>query len=155
MRLNLLSIFAVLVFSLSAFSKGEKLRAPNSEDASVSQVQLCPGTEAFGNEGQGMAVSAFINYHSEKDFETNTFKKTCELGLAFSFEYGSDHGFKIGNATPFNIYPVNAGKTECLVSEEGNGATFFTLVKAVSKNSKVKRAPKVLIERCKLTSSGT
>jgi hypothetical protein len=129
-----------------------KERKPTNEETPFVQVQLCDTTEAFGNEGQGMAVAAYINYSSEKNFQSNSIERKCELGMAFSFEYGNDRGLKIGRFQPFNVYPVAAPRTLCHVNEE-NGDVFITLTKVPPKNSK--KAPVVLIDRCKLTASGT
>ena len=122
-----------------------------AEEFSVGQVQLCDGTEALGSEGQGMAVSAFINYSVEKNYETNSLTKKCELGAVLAFEYGNDRGFKLGKSIPFNVFPVPTGKTICSVIEE-NAEIFLTLTKAQGKNSKA--ASKILVNRCKLTTSG-
>ena len=120
-----------------------------SAEESVGQVQLCDGTEAAGNEGQGMAVSVMINYWINKDYQTNTIERKCELGIAVAFEYGNDRGFTLGKATPFSVYPAPLGKTNCAVSETG-GELYLTLTKA---DGKIK-TPKILVDRCKVTQPG-
>ena len=147
----------IVVLGVRSFAKDSPKRKPGSDDlaaGTVSQVQLCDGTEAFGSEGQGVAVSAFLNYSFEKNYQTNATEKKCEIGLAFSFEYGSDRGFPLGRLTPYNVYPVSHGKTVCTVTEE-NGEIFMTLSRAPGKNAKPGRPLKVLVERCKLSASGT
>lgn len=142
----LLSGLIVILCSVG-FAKDTAKRNPGSDDSIVglvSQVQLCEGTEAFGSEGQGVAVSAFLNYSSDKK---------CEVGMAFSFEYGAEKGFQFGRFTPYNVYPVQVGKTVCTVTEE-NGEFFMTLTRAPNKNAKPGRALKVLVDRCKLSEKG-
>lgn len=136
----------IVVLCGTAFAKDNVKRMPGNEIplGSVSQVQLCEGTEAFGSEGQGVAVSALLNYSSDKK---------CEVGLAFSFEYGADRGFQLGRLTPYNVYPVQVGKTVCTVTEE-NGEFFMTLTRAPSKNAKPGRPLKILVDRCKLSERG-
>ena len=146
MRYFLSGIFVVMCGV--AFAKDSPKRKPGNNDSaagSVSQVQLCEGTEAFGSEGQGVAVSAFLNYSSDKK---------CEIGLAFSFEYGADRGFQLGRLTPFNVYPIQVGKTVCTVTEE-NGEFYMTLTRAPNKNAKPGARPlKILVDRCKLSERG-
>lgn len=140
-----LIVFCVFA-SLNAVTKEEKTsRQPSNEF--FAQVQLCEGTEAMGNEGQGMGVSAMINVYN--DSATN--QKKCDLGLAYAYEYGHDRGLKIGRHQSYNVTAVPMGKTECFVKEEG-GQVLITLKKAVRPNSK--RPAKVLVENCKVTDSG-
>lgn len=141
----------LLVVSFAAQSATK--RKPGSDDGANPQVQLCEGTEAFGSEGQGVAVSALINYSVEKNDQSDAVAKKCELGMAFSFEYGNDRGFSLGRFIPYNVYPISSGKTVCTVTEE-NGGIFLTLTKAPSKNAKPGRALKVLVDRCKLSAKG-
>lgn len=142
-----LPLIVLCVFaSLTAVTKEEKAkRQPNSEF--FAQVQLCEGTTAMGNEGEGMGVSAMINVYS--DPVTN--QKKCDLGFAYAYEYGNDRGLKIGKHQAYNVTALPMAKTECFVKEEG-GQLFLTLKKAVRPNSK--KPAKVLVENCKLTDSG-
>lgn len=150
MKPTIYNLVLILLLSISVHAKSQ--RKPNSEDSS-SQVQLCEGTEAFGSEGQGMAVSALLNYSVQKNYQTNTIEKKCELGVAFAFEYGNDRGFKLGRFSPYNVAPVAGGKTQCSVAEE-NGEIYLTLTKATGKILKSGVKAKVLIDRCRLTASG-
>ncbi len=137
----------IVVLCSSVFAKDGPIRKPGSDGVAVgqvSQVQLCEGTEAFGSEGQGVAVSAFLNYSSDKK---------CEIGLAFSFEYGAEKGFQLGRHTPYNVYPIQVGRTVCTVTEL-NGEFFMTLTRAPNKNSKPGRPLKILVDRCKLSERG-
>lgn len=123
--------------------------------ASGSQVQLCEGTAAFGSEGQGVAVSAFINYTDEKNYQTNISEKKCEIGLAFSYEYGNDRGFRFGRLVPYSMYPKAAGKTNCAVIEE-NGEIYLTVTRVPPASAKKTDKPlKILVDRCKLTEAGS
>lgn len=142
----LLSGFIVVMCGV-AFAKDSPIRQPGNDGVtagSVSQVQLCEGTEAFGSEGQGVAVSALLNYSSDKK---------CEVGLAFSFEYGAEKGFQLGRHTPYSVYPIQVGKTVCTVTEE-NGEFYMTLTRAPNKNAKPGRPLKILVDRCKLSEKG-
>ena len=144
-------ICGLLLASLVSTAAFAKDRKPTN-DETVIQVQLCDTTEAFGNEGQGVAVAAYINYSSQKNFQTHSIDRKCDLGMAFSFEYGNDRGLQIGRFQPFSVYPVATPKTVCNVTEE-NGDVYMTLTKAPRLNSK--KAPVVLVNKCKLTVSGT
>lgn len=141
-------LLVLFVFaSLNAVTKEEKAtRKPNNDF--YAQVQSCEGTEALGNEGQGVGVSAMINVYIDPNGSN---QKKCELGLAYGYEYGNSKGLKIGRHQPYNVFAVNPGKTECVVKEE-NGQLLLTVTRAVRPGSK--RAGKVLVENCKVTDSG-
>lgn len=153
--LSALTLVLVLstVFQVQAKEEKASPRAPAQTEPFVAQVQLCEGTAALGNEGQGMGASAFINFYVETDSQTQVSQKKCDLGFAFAYEYGNDRGLKIGKISPYNISSIPTGKTDCTVREE-NGNILFLVTKAISKNPKVKRSPKVLIENCRLTTNG-
>ena len=141
--LVVLCVFA----SLTAVTKEEKTARQPSNDF-FAQVQICEGTEALGNEGQGVGVSAMINVYNDP---AGSGQKKCDLGLAYGYEYGNTRGLKLGKQQPFNVFSVNPGKTECVVKEE-NGQLLVTVAKAVRPGSK--RAGKVLVENCKVTDLG-
>ncbi len=141
--LVVLCVFA----SLNAVTKEEKhIRQPNNDF--FSQVQICEGTEALGNEGQGVGASAMVNVYNDS---SGSGQKKCDLGLAYGYEYGNNRGLKLGKQQPFNVFSVNPGKTDCVVKEE-NGQISITVSKAVRPGSK--RTGKILIENCKVTESG-
>ncbi len=148
-------IFALMMSLLLVVSAKESdaKRKPNQMEQFIGQVQFCEGTEALGNEGQGMGASAFINVFSEMNSTVKPVPLKCELAFAVAYEYGNDRGFKIGEILPFNLTALPSGKTECQVRQE-NGETFLQVTKAQSPNAKIKRAPKVLVEKCKLTING-
>lgn len=135
----ILCIFA----SLTALTKeGKKLRKPSSS-TSFAQVQICEGTEALGNEGQGVGVSAMINV----DYQlTASDKKTCTLAFAYSYEYGNDRGATIGRHQPYNIGVVPVGKNDCTLKEE-NGEILITV-------KSLKKEAQVLVKNCKVTTTG-
>lgn len=105
-------------------------RKPDQVDSFTAQVQLCEGTEALGNEGQGMGASAFVNVYSEMNSTAKPAALKCDLAFAFAYEYGNDRGIKLGEISPYNLTPVSTGKTDCQVKQE-NGDIFLHITKAV------------------------
>lgn len=151
--MKLMSVLFIAIASIAFHAEAAKTqklirRAPNQVAGFIPQVQMCPGTEALGNEGQGLAVSALLNVYSDVGQDAAPEAKKCELALAFAYEYGNDRGVKIGNISPFNVNVLSVGKTECVLTEK-NGEILMTL-----KSSKSKKSPKLLVENCKLTTSG-
>lgn len=142
-------VFSVLLFTFHLQAKEE--RKPSQVEL-FAQVQLCAGTEDLGNEGQGMGASAMINLFNDPNVPNSDVK--CELGLAFSYEYGNVKGLKIGGIAPFNVAPVSVGKTECTVTKEGD-SMYISVRKLVKPNSKSKKPPKVFVDRCLVNSNGT
>lgn len=144
-----LPLIVLCVFgSLTALTKEEKTNRKPTAVEFFAQVQICEGTEALGNEGQGVGVSAMINVYNDTN---GSGQKKCDLGLAYGYEYGNSRGIKLGQHQPFNVFPVSPGKTDCFVKEE-NGQITLTLKKATGPNSK--RPAKVLVENCKVTETG-
>ena len=159
MKLFVSAMISTFIFQSFAFAKDEvskvevSKRKPNQAENFFGQVQLCAGTEALGNEGQGMGASAFINVYPEMNSQVKPAPIKCDLAFAFAYEYGNDRGIKLGDIEPFNMMSVPVGKTDCLVTQE-NGEITLRLTKAVNPNSKSKRPAKVLVENCKVSVKG-
>ncbi len=151
MKLTILTILCLFVMNTKAQAKtNETSREPSQAQDFYGQVQLCAGTEALGNEGQGVGASALINVYSDP---SNKGAMKCDLVTALVYEYGNDRGFKLGSMQAYNMTAVPTGKTDCTVKDE-NGVVLITLKKAVAPNSRSKRIPKVLVENCKMTKEG-
>lgn len=154
MKIFLSALISTFLFQTLVFAKDATAqRKPNQVENFFGQVQVCAGTEALGNEGQGMGASAFINVYPELNSQVKPAPLKCDLAMAFGYEYGNDRGIKIGEISPFNMMPMPVGKTDCTVTQD-NDEIILKLTKAVNPNSKSKRAPKVLVENCKLSANG-
>ena len=150
--MKITAAITIFLFALSfgAFAKEEKTNRAPSQSAFTGQVQFCEGTEALGNEGQGMGAGGFINISTDP---ANSNVKKCDLAMTFAYEYGNDRGLKIGRFQSYSLIPIPTGKTECAVKEE-NGEVTLTVRKAAPVNSRSKKASKILIESCKMTIDG-
>ena len=151
MKLFIVIILCGFAVTQRALAKNsESTREPNQAQEFFGQVQLCAGTEALGNEGQGVGASALINVYADT---ANKGALKCDLATALVYEYGNDRGFKLGSLQAYNITAVPTGKTDCTAKEE-NGVVLINVKKSVAPNSRSKRTPKVLIENCKMSKEG-